>query len=182
MLVKITRKRGLRTSAIATVVATPSEEPADDCQTRMDEAVQRFRSEPATPERLLGLEKALHAASAESCRRILEREVNRLEPKEKHALPNKVRFHRETYRINKRTPARVATRFGTITVWSYYYLNETEGEPGLHPLWLRLGIPCGCAWASVRVRRRQRCWNASRAWRWIIAKARCGPGCCASTA
>jgi hypothetical protein len=145
MLVKIIRKRGVRTRAIATVVTTPPEEPADDYQTRVDEAVQRFRSEPVTPERFLELEKALQAARDESCRRILEREVDRLEPKEKHALPNKVRFHRETYRINKRTPARIATRFGTITVWSYYYLNETEGEPGLHPLWLRLGIGAGSA-------------------------------------
>src|SRR5438105_12695231 len=43
------------------------------------------------------------------------------------------------------TPAGVATRFGTITLRSFYYLNEEDGEPGLHPLWLRLGIGAGRA-------------------------------------
>lgn len=145
MLVKITRKRGLRTRAIVTVPATPPEQPADDFQTRAEEAVRRFRAEPVTPQRFLELEQALVAARDESCRRILEQEVNRLEADDKRALPNKVRYHRETYRINKKTPARIATRFGTITVRSFYYLNETEGEPGLHPLWLRLGIGAGSA-------------------------------------
>src|SRR5438876_135125 len=54
MLVKITRKRGLSTRAIATVVATPPEEPADDFQARADEVVRRFRKEPMTPEHSQG--------------------------------------------------------------------------------------------------------------------------------
>jgi hypothetical protein len=144
MLIKITRKRGLRTRGIATV-ATRVEEPADEFQRHVDEAVQRFRSEPVTPERFMELEKALQAARDESCRRILEREANRVEPDDKRALPNKVRHQRETYRINKKTPASIATRFGTITLRSFYYLSETEGEPGLHPLRLCLGIGAGSA-------------------------------------
>jgi len=56
-----------------------------------------------------------------------------------------VRYHRETYRLNKKTPASIATRFGAITLRSFYYLNEEDGEPGLHPLWLRLGIGAGAA-------------------------------------
>ena len=39
----------------------------------------------------------------------------------------------------------IATRFGTIRLRSFYYLNQADGEPGLHPLWVRLGIGAGGA-------------------------------------
>jgi hypothetical protein len=107
--------------------------------------LQCFQGAPVTPQRFLDLENALHAAAAEACRQVLEREANRLEPDDKNAVPSKVRYHKETYRINKKTPATIATRFGTITVRSFYYLNEEDGEPGLHPLWVRLGIGAGAA-------------------------------------
>jgi hypothetical protein len=68
-----------------------------------------------------------------------------LEAEDRNAMPTKVRYHKETYRINKKTPASIATRFGTITLRSFYYLNEENGEPGLHPLWVRLGIGAGSA-------------------------------------
>src|SRR6266705_888457 len=141
MLVKITREGGLRTRAIPAVVAAV--EPCDDFQKRAGEIVRRFHTEPATPQRFLELENALRGAAEETCRQILEREANRCEPDDKKAAPSKVRHHKETYRINKKTPARIATSFGTITVWSFYYLNEADGEPGLHPLHLRLGIGAG---------------------------------------
>ena len=46
----------------------------------------------------------------------------------------------KTYRLNKKTPLQVASKFGMITLRSFYYLNEQDGEPGLHPLRVRLGI------------------------------------------
>jgi hypothetical protein len=141
MLVNITRQRGLPTRAIP-IVAAPLE-PLEAFKKRHDEIVENFRSEPVTPQRFLELENALKAAADDACRQILEREANRLEADDKQAVPSKVRFHKETYRINKQTPACIATRFGTIIVRSFYYLNETDGEPGLHPLHLRLGIGAG---------------------------------------
>jgi hypothetical protein len=141
MLVKITRKRGLRTRAIPAVVTAV--EPCNYFQESVDEIVQRFRSEPVTPKRFMELENALRGAADEACRQVLEREANGCEAEDKKAAPSKVRYHKETYRINKKTPARIATPFGTITVWSLYYLNEAAGEPGLHPLHLRLGIGAG---------------------------------------
>jgi hypothetical protein len=143
MLVKITPTRCLRTRAIATV-ATPSEA-LDELKKRVDEALQRFRGEAVTPQRFLALENALRGAADDACRQVLEREANRLEADDRNAVPSKVRYHQETYRINKKTPAGIATRFGTITLRSFYYLNETDGEPGLHPLWVRLGIGAGSA-------------------------------------
>jgi hypothetical protein len=143
MVVKITRRRFAPTRAIATPAAVG--EPLDDFRKCVNEVVQRFRSEPVTPQRFLDLENALHAAAAETCRQVLEREANRLEPDDRRALPGKVRFRKETYRINKKTPASIATRFGTIALRSFYYLNDEDGEPGLHPLWVRLGIGAGSA-------------------------------------
>jgi hypothetical protein len=143
MLVKITRQRGLPTRAIP-VVAAPGE-PLDAFQKRVAEVVEHFRSDPVTPQRFLELENALKAAADEACRQVVEREANRLEADDKKSVPSKVRYHKETYRINKKTPARIATRFGAITVRSFYYLNETDGEPGLHPLHARLGIGAGAA-------------------------------------
>jgi hypothetical protein len=142
MVVKLTRQRGLRTEAIG---VTPPGEALDAFQRRVDEVVERFRSEAVTPQRFLDLENALHTAAAEACRQVVEREANRLEADDKQTVPNKVRYHKETYRLNKKTPARIATRFGTITVRSFYYLNEADGEPGLHPLHVRLGRGAGAA-------------------------------------
>src|SRR5258708_14607999 len=147
MVGKITRTRCRRTRATATVatsVPTPCE-PLDEFKIHVEGALQCFQGAPVTPQRFLDLENALHAAAAETCRQILEREANRLEPDDKNAVPSKVRYHKETYRINKKTPATIATRFGTITVRSFYYLNEEDGEPGWHPFWGRLGIGAGAA-------------------------------------
>jgi hypothetical protein len=145
MVLKITAARLPLTRAIPD--ATP--EPCAEFQTRVHEAVQRFRGTPVTPQTFLNLENELHAFAAEACRQILEREANRLEPEDKKAAPNRVRHHKETYRINKKTPAKTATRFGVICLRSFYYLNEEAGEPGLHPLGERLGIGAGSATPSL---------------------------------
>lgn len=141
MVIQSTRTRGRTTRA----TASPPPEPVAAFQERVADAVERFRSEPLTPQRFLDLEKTLKAVADDACRAILEREANRVEPDDRQAVPAKVRYHKETYRINKKTPAQIATEFGTITLRSFYYLNESDGEPGLHPLWVRLGIGAGAA-------------------------------------
>jgi hypothetical protein len=143
MVVKNTRGRGQATRAPATPIAPA--EPLDEFSQRVDAIVQRFRSEPVTPQRFRDFEEALHAAADATCRQLLEREANRLEPDDQQAMPGKVRYHKETYRINQKTPAKIATRFGPITLRSFYYLNAEDGEPGLHPLHVRLGIGAGSA-------------------------------------
>lgn len=148
MLVKITRSRGLKTSANSipsTADVAMADDPLAKLNTRVDKIVRHFHSAPVTPQRFLQLENALHAAATEACRHILEAEANRLEPEDKRATPPKVRYQKETYRINKKTPAQIASRFGMITLRSFYYLNEVDGEPGLHPLRVRLGIGAGSA-------------------------------------
>lgn len=152
MLVKHTQRPVASTSA----VATAADDPADAFRRRTDAIVERFRTAAVTPQRFLELENDLHAAATEACRCLLQREANRLEADDRREMPGKVRYRKETYRINKKTPARVATRFGTIVLRSFYYLNAEDGEPGLHPLWLRLGIGAGGATPALleRVARR----------------------------
>jgi hypothetical protein len=144
MALKFTRPRFVSTREIP----APTD-PCDGFKKGVAECVERFRGEPVTPQIALTLENALEAVAKETCRQLLERELNRVEPDDKKDVPSKVRYHRETYRINKKTPLQVATRFGAITLRSFYYLNEQDGEPGLHPLRLRLGIGAGSATVAL---------------------------------
>jgi hypothetical protein len=140
MAIQVTGTRLLPTRAI------PSpEESLDAFKRRVQETVQRFRSMPVTPRSFLDLENELAAGAQEACRQVLEQQANGAEADDPGTLARHVRYQKETYRRNKKTPAQVATRFGAITLWSFYYLNEEDGEPGLHPLWLRLGIGDGLA-------------------------------------
>jgi len=140
MVLQLTRSLRVPTSA-----NTTSKDPVDELKPRVAEAVQRFRSKPVTPQSAFEFENELASLAADTCRQVVEQEVNRLEPDDKQKLPSRVRYQRVTYRINKKTPACVATRFGVITLRSFYYLNEEDGEPGVHPLWVRLGIGAGSA-------------------------------------
>lgn len=143
MVVKNTKRPFAQTGAIATAATTG--EPLDAFRNDVEEAVQRFQAEPVTPQRFLELENALHAVAMNACRRVLEQEANRLESDDKRTMPGKVRHRQETYRLNKKTPASIATRFGAIVLRSFYYLNDEDGEPGWHPLGLQLGIGAGAA-------------------------------------
>jgi hypothetical protein len=112
---------------------------------RAEELMQQFDSEPVTPQSTYEFEKTLKAAFDEAGRAILQKAFNRLEPADKKQAAPKVRYRRETYRINKKTPTTVASSFGPIVIWSFLYLNEEPGEPGLHPLLVQLGIGRGAA-------------------------------------
>lgn len=125
-------------------ILAPSD-PFDALKKDAEQCAQQFRTTPLTPQSAVDLENALKTLAAEACRQFLERELNRAESNDKNEVPNKIRYHKETYRLNKKTPLQVATLFGTITLRSFLYLNETDGEPGLHPLRLRLGIGPGSA-------------------------------------
>ena len=134
MVVKITRPLRPLTRAIDIPDEAATADPVDELKQRIAETTEAFRKAPATPESFLVLENELARLGNEAFRQVLQREANRVEPPNKQALPNKVRYHQQTYRINKRTPARIATRFGAIVVRSFYYLNEEAGEPRAYAL------------------------------------------------
>src|SRR5271166_348597 len=114
-------------------------------RTQVEERLRQFEAGPPTPAAVYTLEQALRAAFDGAGRALLEETFHRREPAAKDQAAPRVRYHQETYRINKRTPAQVATSFGPITLWSWLYLCTEDGEPGLHPLHVSLGIGAGGA-------------------------------------
>ena len=114
-------------------------------RTRVEERLRQFEESPPTPAAAYTLEKELQTAFDEAGRTLLAETFNRCEPTAKDQAVPRVRYHKQTYRINKRTPAEVATSFGPLTLWSWLYLCTEDGEPGLHPLHVSLGIGAGMA-------------------------------------
>jgi hypothetical protein len=114
-------------------------------RTRVEELRQQFQGSPATPAAAHTLEKELHAAFDAAGRSLLEELFNGREPAARDQAAPRVRYHKQWYRLNKQTPAEVATSFGPITLWSWLYLCLEDGEPGLHPLHVALGIGGGTA-------------------------------------
>src|SRR3954447_22442546 len=145
------------TPAPAATAAAPSDVFAQ-LRARAEDRLRRFQEGTPTPLATYTLEKELKAVFAEAARALLQHEFNRLEPEDKRQAAPKVRFRGQTYRINKKTKAQVATSFGPITLWSFLYLCCEDGEPGLHPLHMRLGIQAGQATALL----------AERAARWAV--------------
>ena len=135
--------KSIRTAVATAREETPSPDVFDRLRQRVQERLQQFHARPLAPLSCYELEKELKTAFAEAGRELLQEELGRLEPADKQQAAPKVRYHKETYRINKRTKATIATSFGPITLWSFLYLNEEAGEPGLHPLHVQLGIVAG---------------------------------------
>jgi hypothetical protein len=112
---------------------------------RVEERLRQFAESPPTPATVYTFEKDLQAAFDEAGRALLAETLSGGEPTAKDQAAPRVRYHKQTYRINKRTKAEVATSFGPITLWSWLYLCTEDGEPGLHPLHVALGIGAGSA-------------------------------------
>ena len=115
----------------------------DRLRQQVQQRLQAFRHDPVTPLAAFALEKDLKGLLDEVGRQLLQEEFQRLEPADKAQVDPRVRFQKGTYRLNKRTPTTVASSFGPITLWSFLYLPSVDGEPCLHPLWVRLGIVAG---------------------------------------
>jgi hypothetical protein len=138
--------------------AVVADEALQRSRARLEACVQAFRDRPVTPASAYALEQALRAIGEDLGRQVLEGEFNRLEPDDRQGLPARVRYCGETYRLNKKSGLQVGTSLGVITLRSFLYLCEEAGEPGLHPLWARLGI---CAGAATTV-------LAERVARWAV--------------
>jgi hypothetical protein len=139
------------TPAPAATEAAPSDVFAR-LREQAEERLRQFRHSPPTPAAAYALEKELKAVFDGAARALLQQAFNRLEPDDKSQAGAKVRYRGQTYRINKKTKAQVATSFGPITLWSFLYLCCEDGEPGLHPLHVCLGIGAGLATAVLAER------------------------------
>ncbi len=116
-----------------------------ELRTRVENGLRQFEAGPPTPAAAYALEKELRAALDAAGRALLAEAFQRREPAARDQAAPKVRYHRATYRLNKRTRAEVATSFGPLTLWSWLYLAAADGEPGLHPLHVGLGLGAGKA-------------------------------------
>jgi hypothetical protein len=141
-------------------------------RTQVETELRRFERTPPTPATAHGLETGLHAALDEAGRALVEHTFNGREPAARAQMAAKVRYQRQTYRLNKRTKAEVATSFGPITLWSWLYLCSEDGEPGLHPLHVELGI--GAGQATPRLAERVARWavdySQQEVRRWLLAE------------
>src|SRR5260370_26045854 len=127
-------------SPAAAARATISGDLFTQLRSRVEQLRQQFEGSPVTPAAAYTLEKELHAAFDAAGRALLEELFNGREPAARDQAAPRVRYHKQWYRLNKRTPAAVATSFGPITLWSWLYLCLEDGEPGLHPLHVAFGI------------------------------------------
>jgi hypothetical protein len=117
----------------------------EQLRTRIEHLLRQFQASPPSPAAGYALEKELRTALDAAGRALSEEAFHRHEPAARDQAAPKVRYRKQTYRLNKRTKAEVATSFGPITLWSWLYLATEDGEPGLHPLRVALGIGAGGA-------------------------------------
>ena len=84
--------------------------------------IVQFRKRDVTPLTCHQFETQLQAQLRELGRIIVEWTFNHLEPHDRRDMPNQMCFQGVWYRRRSKTPNRkVATLFGTITLWRYLY-------------------------------------------------------------
>ena len=108
--------------------------------------IVRFRRAELTPRATHQFETQLRDQLRELGRVIVEWTFNHLEPHDRRDLPHQMCFQGVWYRRRSKTPNRkVATLFGTITLWRALYQDLHGVEPSIFPLEIRLGLEAGLA-------------------------------------
>lgn len=109
---------------------------------RLRQGVENFRNHPVDPRTLFDLERHLLASSQELGRVVLEWALNHIEPDQGDDLPGHVQWDGVHYsRIKRKTPRKVATLFGKITLWRYGYRPTDKGSDAtIFPLVESLGL------------------------------------------
>jgi hypothetical protein len=102
--------------------------------TEVGRLVVRFRRNELTPQGCHQFETQLHDQLRELGRIIVEWTFNHIEPHDRKDMPNPMCFQGVCYRRKSKTPNRkVATLFGTITVWRMLYQDVHGVEPSIFP-------------------------------------------------
>jgi hypothetical protein len=108
--------------------------------------IARFRRADVTPQTCHQFETQLQVQLRELGRIIVEWTFNHLEPHDRRDMPNQMCFQGVCYRRRSKTPnRRVATLFGTITLWRMLYQPLHGVERSIFPLEIRLGLEAGRA-------------------------------------
>jgi hypothetical protein len=108
--------------------------------TQIGRLIVRFRKSELTPQACHQFETQLHDQLRELGRIIVEWTFNHIEPRDRRDMPNQMCFQGVWYRRRSKTPKRkVATLFGTITLWRYLYQPLHGVETSIFPF----GDPLG---------------------------------------
>jgi hypothetical protein len=121
--------------------------------TELGRLIVRFRRADPTPRDGHRFETRLQELLRELGRIIVEWIFNHLEPHDPKGLPGQIESGGTWYRRRSKTPNRkVATLFGTITVWRMLYQDVHGVEPSIFPLEIRLGLEAGRATPALAER------------------------------
>ena len=97
--------------------------------TQIGRLIVRLRKSELTPQACHQFETQLHDQLRELGRLIGEWTFNHIESRDRRDMPSQMCFHRVWYRRRSKTPNRkVATLFGTITLWRYLYSTARRGR------------------------------------------------------
>jgi hypothetical protein len=119
---------------------------------QLGQLLEQFRSRPVTPQTTYDLEQQLQRQMRELARRLLEWQLNRLEPEEGPQTPARLCQDGDRYRRRGKHPNALATLFGDITRQRFLYEPYEPGQKCLHPLEQRLGVVAGCATPALAER------------------------------
>lgn len=115
--------------------------------------IVRFRRAESTPQLCHQFETQLCERLRELGRLIIEWTLNHIEPHDGQDMPKQMCFQGVWYRRRSKTPNRkVATLFGTITVWRMLYQPLHGVESSIFPLEIRLGLEAGLATPALTER------------------------------
>jgi hypothetical protein len=121
--------------------------------TEIGRLIVRFRRADLTPQAGHRFETRLQELLRETGRIIVEWTFNHLEPHDRKDLPGQIESGGTWYRRRAKTPNRkVATLFGTITLWRTLYQDVHGVEPAIFPLEIRLGLESGRATPALAER------------------------------
>ena len=98
--------------------------------TEIGRLIVGFRRAELTPQVCHQFETQLHAQLRELGRIVVGWTFNHIEPRDRRDMPNQMCFQGVWYRRRSKTPNRkVATLFGTITLWRYLYPMFGVADP-----------------------------------------------------
>jgi hypothetical protein len=120
---------------------------------RIGQLIVTFHATGPTPASCHDFETPLHDLLRELGRIIVAWTYNHLESDDPRLMPGHLRFDDLWYRRRTKTPNRkVATLFGTITLWRYLYQPVDGVERSIFPLEIRLGLAAGHATPALAQR------------------------------
>ena len=121
--------------------------------TELGRVIVAFRRAESATQACYRFETHLQELLRELGRIIVEWTFNHLEPHDRKGLPGQIESGGTWYRRRGKTPNRkVATPFGTITLWRMLYQDVHGVEPSIFPLEVRLGLESGRATPALAER------------------------------